>query len=268
MLSDTMFKTMFLKESRLDYSAKLLSCFLNRSYEEIRSNISFGKNELSNRKKYQKNQRCDLVLTLDNSVLNVEINSNESPYIMERNIEYAYKLYSDVSRSGGRYNYKQVIQININNYAYEGCSKIMDTFALGNRENVLLTDKILIMQLYVPNLYSKDIKELNEKEKCLLAFVEPDTHKARIYAKGDKIMERYVKEREEALIDTGYGESYDKEWAIKDQCRREGIEKGVRKGIKKNSLLVAKNMLKDNVSLNLIAKYTNLTPSQIKSLRG
>ena len=268
MLSDTMFKTMFLKESRLDYCAKLLSCFLNRSYEEIRSNISFGKNELSNRKKYQKNQRCDLVLTLDNSILNVEINSNESPYIMERNIEYAYKLYSDVSRSGGRYNYKQVIQININNYAYEGCSKIMDTFALGNRENVLLTDKILIMQLYVPNLYSKDIKELNEKEKCLLAFVEPDTHKARIYAKGDKIMERYVKEREEALIDTGYGESYDKEWAIKDQCRREGIEKGVRKGIKKNSLLVAKNMLKDNVSLNLIAKYTNLTPSQIKSLRG
>ena len=187
---------------------------------------------------------------------------------MERNIEYAYKLYSDVSRSGGRYNYKQVIQININNYAYEGCSKIMDTFALGNRENVLLTDKILIMQLYVPNLYSKDIKDLNEKERCLLAFVEPDTHKARIYAKGDKIMERYVKEREEALIDTGYGESYDKEWAIKDQCRREGIEKGVRKGIKKNSLLVAKNMLKDNVSLNLIAKYTNLTPSQIKSLRG
>ena len=140
----------------------------------------------------------------------------------------------------------------------------MDTFALGNRENVLLTDKILIMQLYVPNLYSKYIKKLNEKERCLLAFVEPDTDKARIYAKGDKIMERYVKEREEALIDTGYGESYDKEWAIKDQCRREGIEKGVKKGIRETAL----NMLKNNINLDVIAKCTNLTPSQIESLRG
>lgn len=119
------------------------------------------------------------------------------------------------------------------------------------------------MQLYVPNLYTKDIKQLNEKDRCLLAFVEPDTHKARIYAKEDKIMERYVKKREEALIDTRYGESYDKEWAIKDQCRREEIEKGVQKGIRETAL----NMLKNNINLDVIAKYTNLTTSQIESLR-
>ncbi len=106
----------------------------------------------------------------------------------------------------------------------------------------------------------------------MLAFVEPDTHKARIYAKGDKIMERYVKERDEALIDTGYGESYDKEWAIKDQCRREGIEegtkRGVRKGVQKGIRKTALNMLRNNINLDVIAKCTNLTPSQIESLRG
>ena len=186
-VNDTMFKTMFLKESRIEYCAKLLSCFVNKTYEEILNNVSFSKNELPKNKEYEKGQKCDLVMNLDNRILNVEVNSNDNSYVMERNIEYAYKLYSDISKRGNEYNYKQVIQININNFAYEGINRVIDVFSLSNKENILLTDKIIIIQVYIPNLYNKcskrKIEELSEVERCLLAFVEPSIKKAKIYGR-------------------------------------------------------------------------------------
>ena len=99
-------------------------------------------------------------------------------------------------------------------------------------------------------------------------------------------MEKYLKESEDVLIDTGFGESYDREWAIKDQSRREGIEegmekgiekgrkegmqrgikKGMEKGIEKGIKETALKMLKKKININLIAECTNLTTSQIQSL--
>ncbi len=46
-------------------------------------------------------------------------------------------------------------------------------------------------------------------------------------------MEEYINEVAYTSIDELILESYDKEWALKDQGKREGYEEGISKGLKK-----------------------------------
>ena len=71
-------------------------------------------------------------------------------------------------------------------------------------------------------------------------------------------MKAYIKEAETVSFEGNFGEAYDKEWALKDEGKREGIELSKKE--------IAKNMLKDNVDINTIKKYTNLTEEELTAL--
>ena len=47
----------------------------------------------------------------------------------------------------------------------------------------------------------------------------------------------------------------------------EGIKQGLKKGEKNKSIEIAKNMLKDNIDINIISKYSGLTVDEINKLR-
>jgi len=55
---------------------------------------------------------------------------------------------------------------------------------------------------------------------------------------------------------------YNKELGFK-----EGREKGLEKGIEQTQKQVAINMLKDNLDINLISKYTNLSVEEINEIK-
>ena len=75
-------------------------------------------------------------------------------------------------------------------------------------------------------------------------------------------MEEYVKEAEKVSFEGGVGESYDKEWALKDQAYRDGEEKGSTT----KAIEIAKSMLAENIDINIISKCTGLAISEINSL--
>ena len=123
---------------------------------------------------------------------------------------------------------------------------------------MVLSDKLVFIQIYVPNLrkkwYNEGEKSLSEREKYILALVDMDLDKLK--GLGDeKVMNEYLREAEEVSFEDGFGEAYDKEWALKDEGKRE------------EKIEIAKNMLKDNVDINLIKKYTNLTEEEITALK-
>ena len=93
-LSDSMMKTMFQNENRLKYSARLLSYFLDISYEELLKNIHLSKNEFDKEKENDINRRGDYVAFIRGSFVNIEVNNSGSLETFERNIEYAHRLYS------------------------------------------------------------------------------------------------------------------------------------------------------------------------------
>ena len=46
-----------------------------------------------------------------------------------------------------------------------------------------------------------------------------------------------------------------------------GMEKGMKKGMNQKALDIARNMLADDVDINLIMKYSGLTQEQIENLK-
>ena len=254
-----MLKAMFQNENRIKYSAKFLSYFIDVDYEVILNNIKLGKNELDKEKEFDKALRCDYIAHLDDTILNIEVNNNSSLEVLERNMKYAHRLFSKkIKTEDNNYKYSQVIQINLNNFSFTSNNKIIDIYTESNEDNLVLSDKLVFIQIYVPNLrkkwYNEGEESLSEREKYILALVDMDLDKLK--GLGDeKVMNEYLKEAEEVSFEDGFGEAYDKEWALKDEGKRE------------EKIEIAKNMLNDNVDINLIKKYTNLTEEEITALK-
>ena len=274
-LSDTMLKAMFQNENRIKYSAKFLSYFIDVEYENILNNICLAKNELDKNNENDKGERCDYVALLSDTSLNIEVNNNSSLEVLERNMEYAHRLYSKKIRRGEEnYQYTQVIQFNLNNFAFKGNDKIVDIYTVTNDDNIGLSNKLIFVQIYVPNLrkkwYTKGIKSLSEEEKYILALVEMDLDKLNDLG-GENIMDEYVKEAEEVSFEGGVGEAYDKEWALRDQGYRDGLLQGKAEGISEGknerNIEIAKNMLNEGIDINIIIKCTGLTNEDISALK-
>ena len=75
-------------------------------------------------------------------------------------------------------------------------------------------------------------------------------------------MEEYLNESEKVITDINFGESYDKELALKDLGRQEGEAKGK----EETQLEIAKNMLNKKMNINLIAELTGLDIETIQKL--
>ena len=275
LVSDTMFKTMFQNQNRIKYSVKLLSCILDISYEELLKKLRLYKNETNKKYKIDKNQRCDYVAEIDESYVNIEVNNNSSLETMERNIDYLNNIYRKEIEEGKEYKYNQTIQINLNNFSFKGKDNIMDIYSIQNEEGIMLTRNIIFVQIYIPNIrkkwYTKGKKSLNELERCILALIEPDIEKAKDISVGDNIMEEYVDESVKVCEEKFFGESYDKEWALKDEWKRVGLQQGLQQGIQQGSLQtkldIAKNMLSLNMKIEDISKATGLEVEEIEKLK-
>ena len=290
-LSDTMLKAMFQNENRIKYSAKFLSYFIDVEYEDILNNICLAKNELDKNNENDKGERCDYVALLSDTSLNIEVNNNSSLEVLERNMEYAHRLYSKkIKRGEENYQYTQVIQFNLNNFAFKGNDKIVDIYTVTNDDNIGLSNKLIFVQIYVPNLrkkwYTKGMKSLSEEEKYILALVEMDLDKLNDLG-GENIMDEYVKEAEEVSFEGGVGEAYDKEWALRDQGYRDGLSQGkadgfsqgkaegreegkaegISEGKNERNTEIARNMLSKAMEVELISEITGLSIEEINSLK-
>ena len=141
--------------------------------------------------------------------------------------------------------------------------------------NIIINDKIIFINIYVPNLrkkmYNQGIENLSEEERYLLGLIEPDINLSKELGGEIDIMIEYVNEAGEVTMGTNFGESYDKEWALKDEERREGIKEGRREGLKvgreegiKSSAI---NLLKNGASLELISKSLGYSIEKLEEMK-
>ena len=273
-VSNTMFKTMFQNNNRIKYSCYLISFFVNMSYERLLKNIRLIKNEVNMKYIDDKNESCDYVADVNGALVNIEVNNNSELSTMERNIEYATKLYTHRVKRGPKYEYSQVLQININNFAFKGNEKIVDTYALQNNEGIKLTNKLVIINIYIPKLmekvYNEGVESLTKLERYLYFLVIEDEEKAREISKGDKIMEEYMEEAMEVTGTRSFGVAYNKEIANQRQAKIDGYEEGLEEGRKEErinrSREIALSMIKDRMDADAISKYTGLSIEEIKKL--
>ena len=280
-VSDAMFKTMFQTEGKEKYACFLISQLTDYSYEDLLENISIVKNELDKDNAYKKGLRCDFVADIKGNKINIEMNNNTSSDVIDRNLEYAFRLYSNKS---SRYDYNSVIQININNYAFVGNKNIIEVYTLKNDDNEKLTNKFMVIQIYLDNLrekwYTDGIESLSVAEKALLVFIEPSIDDSFKFGKGIDIMEEFIKDAIKASNNDILLEAYDKEWALKDEGKREGFDSGynsgydsgfddgIEQGIEQKQIEMVRNMLRENAAIDFIAKVSGLSLKEIEKINN
>ena len=265
-VSDTMFHVMLNNSSRKQYSAYLIALVLNLDYEKVYDSLIFVNNKLDREKYKDSSKTVDFVCRLNGKIIGIEMNNNSTKEALERNISYAADLYKSKMVSGEKYNYETVLQININNFTFEGNNKIMEEYSLRNEEGEEFTKKLKYIHIYLPNIKKKcyNKEKLSVLERLLLTFNEEENLSD--ITKGDRIMEEYVKDAKEASIKDEVIGLYDKELHL-EKLRLSELSEAKEEGIKIRNMEIAKELLNNNVSLDIIMKSTGLSKEEIESLK-
>ena len=280
---DSMFKSVF--TSDLDVLKEFLILETDLKFKLEETSIRVLNNELtkSNDKEYKKT--IDIFICLNDKVnIDVELNnSNYNDVISFRNELYSSKIFSMSVEKGEKIKeamQKAFIQLNLNTKDYDipYGDDILMTY--GMKSNLIYVENkktILKYLAYYKRLYY-NLSELNKAELWLVAILSESLcelydllGKLLTDEKRDKFIRKVIEMSEDTFILHEWEkEKMDelKELAIRKDALEEGHEQGFEQGIEQGVQVVAKNMLKNNVSLDLISTYTGLTLDEINALKG
>ena len=271
-VSDTMFDTMINNESRKKYAALIISSVLERDYNEIYNSIEYVKNKLDKQLDIEKGREVDFICKLKDEYIGIEMNNNYSKEAYERNISYAMGIYKSKEIRGSKYSFNKILQINLNNFTFENNDREAEEYALRNENGEYLTEKIKIINIYLPNIRKKyyNKEKLNELDKVMLVLNEEDNNNLSKLYKGEKVMEDYVKDAKRASISDDIVGLYDKELheeLLRNTELYNAEQKGIKQGIKENKLETAKALLKEKISIDIISRTTGLKKEEIEKLQ-
>ena len=185
------------------------------------------------------------------------LNNNSSEVIRERNLSYLLRLREDKKY---KRKYTPIIQINLNNYCYKDDLTVRRDYAIMSQDQVIYTNKIIIIDIYLPNIKKKCYtnSELSEMEKFLLIGILEDPKKALEYVGDDIVMGELKRELVVYDLPDDLGESYDKEEALKEQWKEDYTREGSEITLK---------LLDKNVNLEELAEETDRTVEELEKLR-
>ena len=290
MTYDRVFKSVLQAKESRNYLIDILSNITGIPKEEFKGNIVFKNSELYNDEANEKLKIADLIIELDKSVINLEMNKKFYFGLIDKNDRYIYKLKEGLVYPGQKeINFKRIIQINFDNYQLFDERTIIK-FEMMDKERGLIRSEFVNasnVEIYHVNLkkieqmyYNKE--KLTKLEKELAIMILNDEEKLKDISKGDKELEKvtkkivtlskeeelagiYIKEEQDEWIRDRYKEEglkLGKEEGLK-QGRKEGLEEGKKEGIKET----AKNLLKSNVDISIISFATGLSNEEIEKLK-
>ena len=265
--NDAVFKAVFCKEKNKDLFELLLQEALNKKINIISINTP----EIYKNNVYEKGRTLDVLIKSDNLLINVEINTFVSNSLKRRNAGYIFRKYSELTHMGESYNSMPlVIQINLSSL---NSNKLVYKYNLYDKVN---------NKTYIDNLEIYEFNITKIKETCynksskyrLLSLLDCNKEELDLI-KGDDIVERiknevnylnddpdfikYMSEEDEARLLKN---------TLKEDAYQTGIEEGIEKGSKQQKLITAKELLKNNIPIDIIIKSTGLTENEINSTKN
>ena len=253
-------------------------------------NISFPPSTL---KEYLKTADFNILLN-DKYIINLEFNNMNFLNVASRNYIYLCKLVTSLLKSGNRidkFKKYKVYQININgaNCKRKGYRQVKNLYIDDHTEYIVNNVKIIEINLvYYKNLlYTEDIK-LTPIEYFYASLKSKNIIELNNLLKksvNNEIREKIIKEvmiimkdfqmvfteDEVRAMDAMMMAGYEEELAnVRKEARKKAILEGKLEGQKEGSALkaieIAKNMLEEKISLDVIKKTTGLSLKTIKSL--
>lgn len=228
---DKPFKEIMLNEKNKDILKKLLETILK---QEIKY-INIKNVELSVKGMDVKRKSVDVYLESLNKKIEIEVNTSLESYIHPRNMSYISNIYSSHTLRNDSYDEKtDIIQINLNY----------------NQKNKRIYNEYMM-------------RDLNEEELKKI--------------KGDKVVSKYMKEINKLNNDSEFVEYMSAEedarkiynsrmYDAREKGFKQEYDEGIEQGIEQNKIEIAKNLLNNNVDINIISLSTGLSQEEIKNL--
>ena len=269
---DFIFKMIFGIEENKSILISLLNSILKgRPYIK---EITLDNNEISKVFKDGKSSRLDISATDDNGIkYDIEMQCRKTKDIINRTLFYASKLHAKDLKENEDYNKSRVISIwifgeNITD-RHEPISEALMTFQ-PNKEDTygIMTNNLRIIYLELNKYIVSDENIKYKLSKWVDFLKDPINLNKETIADNDinkarEILEYISTNDEERLIIEKIIEGRNDFYSANTIAREEGKEEGE----KNKSIEIAKNMLKDNVDINIISKYSGLSIDEIKDLK-
>ena len=273
---DYIFKTLFGREKNKNLLISLLNSILRGN--PVIKDLTLHNTELTKILEKDKSSRLDISAISDKGIkFDIEMQCRKTSDIPNRALHYSSKLFSSDIKENEDYNQaRRVISIwifgeNVTNRK-EAINEAMMTWQENEHDPYeVMTNHLRIIYL---ELNKYEVNDGNIKD-ILSGWVDFLRNPAHIDKRvlSNKDIEKAVEEleyistddEERAIIEaiqSGINDQNSRETI----ARNEGKQEGLREGEINKAREMAKNMLKDNVSINTISKYTGLTINEIQEL--
>ena len=278
---DYAFKRVFGKNGNESILKYLLESILNI---EIKS-ITIQNPEIPKNIKDGKVGVLDVRAELNgDEITEVEMQVQDQHNIDKRSPTYLTKIYSDQLKEGEQYiEVKKVVVINILNFdyykrnSYHSVARMMFEESKENEKvdlGYIVEDKYATKDLEMhfielPKFRKKDPDMSNKLEQWLCLICDEEDKIKMAESKNEEI-EKAKKELEKLAMNPEDRELYELRLkAIRDEMniRYSGYIDGKAEGKNERNIEIAKNMLKENIDIELISKVTGLNPEEIEKLK-
>lgn len=272
---DCIFKAIMLDPENRDYLKEIIHYITGIPLSELEHiQVENIDHIISNKK--NKRMQSDIIVSVGNRILNIEMNKDYYSGVFNKNSAYLQKIGASLYITNKNYlETKQIIQINFDNFNYfKGNQEIYKLIYKEEKSNIILPENVIKYHVDLAYIYdkcyNKPVGNLSKFERCCLLLMAETKEFASKIAGNDKIMKKVYEKLESLNSDEEIIGLYDveKEEERVRQTQLLGAErKGIEKGQKEKTVEIAKSMLKDGMDILLIKKYTNLSESEIESLK-
>mgnify|MGYP004562078253 FL=1 len=240
--------------------------FLKLSLEREIKDYKIIPNEMPKKNYSIRSKTLDINVKTDIGNIIVEINNGYYNSLPVRNLVYLSSVFSNSVSRGESYD-----NVLLNITWGKGLNgNILTDYYVQSDKKIKYCDRIIIreinMDLLLNTWYYKDKKEAQKYSHFLMLGLDKKDLNYLCEKEGHKYMKKYMKNVEELNEDSEFvnviSPDKDNEMVI-NTLKNEAIKEG----IEKNTLATAKKMLDDNLSIDMVSKYTGLTKEEINSLK-
>ena len=257
---DKVFKAIFCNPKNIFLLQTLLERCLNMEIEILKVTPP----EMIAESVYEKGKTLDVLVKTEKEIINIEVNSGFREEMHSRLLGYLCNTYSEDIKVGESYaDMPTVIQINFTwnlpqKYPVLGQYNLQDS-----ETKMTFANTLKIFEYNMDKI--KKLWYSGDREYDFLAILDFDKEELKQVEEGDAYMEKFKENVEKLNDDYEFKEFLSKE---EDERKIRNTFKvlGKREGAHQSKVEIAQNMLKEKMSIAMIAKVTGLSEEEIKAL--
>ena len=270
MLNDAMFKSIIRSKEARPLVNNFLHSLTHVEEEKLEKATYMG-GEIAKKHIHEKGKSSDIIITVEDCKIILEMNQTDTLDIFDKNTSYAFAL-STISTHISEKR-KKVILINFDGFNRFKTDEPILVFRLQDEHGHIESELYLSFHLILENAKKSQYNIPKEVEEFMDFFTKYESiEELKEKYKGKEKFQSMVKKVEELTEDEEFLMYYDLEEKHKHEKQssyelgvERGMEQGIAKGSKQNSIEIAKNLL-NKLPIEEIAKATGLSKEEIENL--